>query len=1198
MNTNLEELDLSHNNLLSAGAIKICGTNLQCLVAFNISHNGIATEAANDIATFLTRNTKLEKLDLSHNNLLSAGAIKIFKTGISKLTKFNISHNNITIEAANDMETFLSCNTKLQVFDLSCNDLQESGCRNIIKVLKNISVLTSLKLNNCNVSNEAADELTTVLLHNVSIQELDLSYNNLSKSDSLKILKGMKNISGLLIFHVSHSKFTDEAADELANLLLNKIKLQELDLSHSNLSTSDTVKIFKGMKNISNLVAISISHNTITDDAAYSIASVLSYNNNLQTLNISFNRLRSIGCIEIFNGMKSSFNLRNLDISHNNITHEAAESIAAVLSHNTKLEQLNISYNDLQTSGAIKIFQGIKNTSSMTKLNVAHNMITDEATEYIIDVLCNNSNLKEFHISHNSLLEIHIITNMIISKLIQFKVNKSVNERTANKLSIFVTSLQELNLSNINLQTADAIKGLKELNNISTLKVFNISGNSLPLHAAEYLAGFLSKNSELQELDLSNNNLQESGISRVLGSIKGSNLTKLNISKNNANLKGIVDILSCSTQLVELNLSYNKLNDAVDTTRFFSESKSIFGSMAIINLSSICHEINEEAAIALSNAFSQCSKLKELDLSYNNLSTEAIIKIMSELNSLNSMTKFIIGHNNITEHAAEYIAAFLSKNKDLEVVDLSYNNLQSAGAVKICKTNISKLITFKINHNSITVEATNDIASFLSCNKKLQVLDLSCNDLQESGCKNIFKALQDNCVLTSLKIGNCHATNEAADEIANILLNNPALEELDLSCNNISASFINIFKGMKHISNLVSINISHSTIIDEAIDDLVNVFFCNTLLQVLDLSYNNLSVLDTEKIFQGMKDFSKLKVINISHNIITDEAADSIATVLSHNSNIQVLNVSFNCIGSEGCIKIFNGMKSTLCLRNLDISNNKITCEASKNIAAVLSKNTKLEKFDISYNNLQTPGAINIFQGIKHSSALTGFNIAHNMISDDATNHILDILYNSSKLKELNISDNNLLEVDVIRKLIDSKVNKLSIIITNLQELDLSNVNLQTEGAIGNISTLTKFSVSGNRINPLEASNLGKFLSENNELQELNLSNNDLQVESIKTVLSEIKISTLTSLNISGNNVNLCETVEVLTCATSLTELDLSYNKLNNAADATWFFSVLKTIFIDLVKLNISRVCHEINDEAAEELTNIFSQNDKLMNWI
>ena len=1202
VNTDLEELDLSHTNLPSAGAVKICATDLANLTAFNISHNVITGEAANDIATFLSRNTKLKKLDLSHNNLLSAGAIKIFKTGISKLTKFNISHNSITIEAANDMETFLSCNTKLHVLDLSCNDLQESGCMNVFAVLQNSSVLTSLKFSNCNVSNKAADELATVLLHNVSLQELDLSYNNLSKSDSLKILKGMKDISGLLTFNVSHNKFTDEVADELAISLLNKIKLHEIDLSYNNLSTSDTVKIFKGMKNISNLGAINISHNTITDEAADSIASVLSNNTNLLTLNMSFNCLRSKGWLEIFDGMKSILYLRNLNISHNKIALEATGKIAAVLSHNTKLEELDISNNDLQTSGAMKIFQSIKHTSTLTKLNIAHNMITDEATEYIIDVLYSNSELKEFNISHNSLLEIDIITKIIISRMI--KVNKSIDEQTTNKLSIFVTSLQELNLSNVNLQMVDAIKSFKDLNNISALKIFNISGNSLPLHAADYLAEFLSKNRELQELDLSHNDLQESGISKILGAIKCSNLTKLNISKNNANLKGTVEVLSCSTELVELNLSYNKLNSAVDATWFFSESKNIFGNLATFNMSSICHEINDEAATALANVFSQNSKLKELDLSDNNLSTEAIIKIMGELNTSTLLTRFIISHNNVTDQAADYIATFLSRNTNLKVLDLSHNQLLSAGAIKVCKTKILKLVTFKMNHNSITAEAANDIASFLSHNKNLQVLDLSCNDLKGSGCKNILKAL-DICNLTSLKIGNCHATDEAADEVANVLLNNPTLQELDLSCNKISKCFLNIFKGMKNISNLVSINVSHNTITDEAVDDIVYVFLHNTSLRVLDLSYNNLSTLDTAKIFEGMKNISKLEAIDISHNAITDEAVDSIAAVLFHNSNLQVLNVSFSCLDSEGCIKIFNGMKNTWCLRNLDISNNKISCEASENIATVLSQNTKMEMFDISYNNLQTPGAIKIFQGIKYTSTLTKFNIAHNMISDDATNHILDILCNSSKLKEFNLSHNNLLEIDVIKKLIVSKfdnlideqaASKLSIIITSLQKLDLSNINLLTEGAqdfeeLGNISILAKFDVSGNS---LTANNLAKFLSKNNDLQEINLSQNNLQVAGIKTILSEIKISNLTTLNISANNVNLSETAEVLSFATNLTELNLSYNKLNNAADAAWFFSMLKSVFINLIKLNISCICHEIDEEAAKELANIFSHNNRL----
>ena len=129
------------------------------------------------------------------------------------MTAINITHNNITTEA---IAVFLSHNTKLQIFDVSCNNLRESGCMTIFKVLQHTPVLSSLKISDCKVINEAADELANVLLHKTLFQELDLSYNSFSKLDSLRILKGMKNISSLVKINVSHNEIIDEAADSIA----------------------------------------------------------------------------------------------------------------------------------------------------------------------------------------------------------------------------------------------------------------------------------------------------------------------------------------------------------------------------------------------------------------------------------------------------------------------------------------------------------------------------------------------------------------------------------------------------------------------------------------------------------------------------------------------------------------------------------------------------------------------------------------------------------------------------------------------------------------------------------------------------------------------------------------------------------------------------------------------------------------------
>lgn len=128
-------------------------------------------------------------------------------------------------------------------------------------------------------------------------------------------------------------------------------------------------------------------------------------------------------------------------------------------------------------------------------------------------------------------------------------------------------------MSDVNLQTTGVIKGFKGVDNITTLTKFNISRNSLTPLAANVLAEFLSNNSNLQELDMSHNDLQETGVSKILGALRIFKLTSLNISANNINLKSIGEVISCTTKLMELDLSYNMLKNSTEVICFLSTSE-------------------------------------------------------------------------------------------------------------------------------------------------------------------------------------------------------------------------------------------------------------------------------------------------------------------------------------------------------------------------------------------------------------------------------------------------------------------------------------------------------------------------------------------------------------------------------------------------------------------------------------------------
>ena len=1274
-NTKLEELDLSHNNLLSAGVIKICRTNLSNLITFNISHNGITTKAAIYIAIFLSRNTKLENLDISHNSLLATGIVIICKTSLTNLTTLNIGHNGITAEATDAIAAFLTHNIKLQVLDLSYSYLQETGWSNIFKAFQNVSILTSLKISNTDV---VADELVAVLLDSISLQELDLSCNNLSKSDSANIFKGMKNISNLTAINISHNIITEDATDELGAILHHNPSLQELDLSYDNLlpadamkifkamnkisnlitininhnmitdeavnhlasfifssaslkeinlsynhiSTSDAIKIFKGMKNISNLETINISNNMITDEAADTLANVLSCNNKLKSLNLSSNYFRSEGFTKIFDGMKNIMYMKKLNIGSNEITHlnavncianflfhnleleeldisnsflhttgiieifrsmrnistlrkiylhgnmiasEAVDDIAVVLSQNTKLEEIDISCNNLQTPGAIKIFQSIMDLNTLTKLDIAHNMITNEATEYIMGILSNNNKLKELNLSHN---------NMIISDFIKCNF----------------TNLQNLDLSYTNIQTVCSIKNLE----VVTLKKCNISGNDILPSTVSDIEGFLFENGELEELDMSCNDLQEVGTTRILDSLDISYLTNLNISYNSiaSDFNYIANSLIHATKLVQLDLSYNALYfDNIEC--ILCEARSIFLNLRTLNLSG--NEICNGAATALANALSENTKLKELSLCDTNLQTKEVSKLFSA-SKFPYLTKLSISNNHITDEAADDIVTFLSKSTELEELDLSHNHLKSAGTIKICRTNLSKLIVFNVSHNGITIKAANDIATFLSHNLKLQEVDLSCNDLLETGCKSIFNALDGMVALSALKLANCYviSCSEAADVLTTVLLHNTLLQELDLSYNNLLTSdTLKIFRGLKNSSNLRSINISHNMITDEAAEIIATVLFHNNKLQSIDLSYNYFTSEGFVRIFEGLNDNMYLRKLNISSNKITDKAAHSIATVLSHNSKLEELDLSNNLMQTTGTIIIFKSLIHVTSLKKLYINDNMIADKAADDIAVFLFLNDKLEELDISYNNLQNTGAIKTFEFIKNISTLTKLRISHNNITDQAADYIETFLSQNTKLKELDLSHNNLLSAGAIKicstnlsyltafnishnGITTKAATDIAIFLSRnlkLENLDLSHNSLLSAGIVRickvYLTNLRTLNISHNGITAKATDDIAAFLSHNIKLQDLDLSCSDLQETGCRNIFKAMQnISALTSLKLSSINfINKVtdELVVVLLNNISLQELNLSYDRLSTS-NAARIFVGMKNI-LNLVSI-------------------------------
>ncbi|XP_048105436.1 LOW QUALITY PROTEIN: stonustoxin subunit beta-like [Alosa alosa] len=132
---------------------------------------------------------------------------------------------------------------------------------------------------------------------------------------------------------------------------------------------------------------------------------------------------------------------------------------------------------------------------------------------------------------------------------------------------------------------------------------------------------------------------------------------------------------------------------------------------------------------------------------------------------------------------------------------MSNNKLEDEGVEELC-VGLSdpkcQLQTLRLAGCNLTEKSYEIVASALqSANSPLRELDLSQNDLQESGEK-LTSALQSpNCKLKTLRLAGCKLTEESCEAVASAVQHMVSLTELDLSDNHMNIAGIHLSSALK-----------------------------------------------------------------------------------------------------------------------------------------------------------------------------------------------------------------------------------------------------------------------------------------------------------------------------------------------------------------------------------------------------------------
>uniref|UniRef100_A0A8C2A9F2 Uncharacterized protein n=2 Tax=Cyprinus carpio TaxID=7962 RepID=A0A8C2A9F2_CYPCA len=312
----------------------------------------------------------------------------------------------------------------------------------------------------------------------------------------------------------------------------------------------------------------------------------------------------------------------------------------------------------------------------------------------------------------------------------------------------------------------------------------------------------LTSEEELEEFELQKFKKSDECLIRLSAVIKASKRALLNdCDLTNKSCPALATVLGSDTSLKELNMNNNNLQDS-GVKLLCTGLKNINCKLEILRLSDC--SITEEGYKALSSALrSNPSHLIELDLTGNDPGPSGVKQLNDLLQDANCQLKTLRFLSPAADEACQYVTGIVGKNPLLlrelnlsehELGDTRVNQIAALLQDKHCT-----LCTLTLRNCGLTAESCSALATVLRSNSSLKELDMSNNNLQDSGVKKLQNGLENTkCTLEKLRLSDCSVTEEGYKALSSALRSNPShLIELDLTGNDPGPS------GVKQLSDLL-----------------------------------------------------------------------------------------------------------------------------------------------------------------------------------------------------------------------------------------------------------------------------------------------------------------------------------------------------------------------------------------------------------
>ncbi|XP_030011393.1 NACHT, LRR and PYD domains-containing protein 12-like isoform X2 [Sphaeramia orbicularis] len=472
----------------------------------------------------------------------------------------------------------------------------------------------------------------------------------------------------------------------------------------------------------------------------------------------------------------------------------------------------------------------------------------------------------------------------------------------------------------------------------------------------------LTSEEDLDVFELKKFSAKEEAFLKLLPVVKASKKALLGCcALAQRSCKALSSVLICqSCSLRELDLSGNELQDS-GVKELCSGLESPHCKLENIMLN--CCKLSDRSCKVLAGVInSRSSGLRSLDLSYNNLQDSGVKCLSSALKSPKcSLETLSLSGCHLSDRSGEILSSVLSsETSSLLKLSLSNNRLQDSG-LKSLLAGLQDpnciLKTLSLSDCLLTREGFTALASALKSNpSNIRELDLSYNHPEQSGIKELSAALENpQCRLDILRLSGCYLSESYCEALSTILSSqSSSLRELDLSYNDLQDSGVKLLSTPLGSPNckLKILRLCGTNLFRKSCKALSSVLSCHSSsLTEIDLSNNDLQDSGVKLLSEGLRSpHCKLEILRLSGCQITEEGCVAVVSALkSQSRNLREVDLSYNHPG-ESEVKLLSAIGAPLRMDNggqqrLTRGLKKYTCELT------LDTNTMNKHLEVLDNN-------------------------------------------------------------------------------------------------------------------------------------------------------------------------------------------------------------------------------------------------------